>query len=118
MKKGVLWTAVICAVILSGSNASAAELGGVDIHGFISQGYLKSDDNNFLGNSEDGSFQFNEMGINFSRELTDKLRIGVQFFSRDLSAVGNNDVVVDWAYGDYRWRRLGRADANGSGVIQ
>lgn len=76
----------------------------IQIHGFISQGFLKSDENNYLGNSEDGSFQFNELGLNFSSELTDELRIGIQFFSRDLGIIGNNDVAIDWAYADYRWR--------------
>ncbi len=77
----------------------------VNIHGFISQGYLLSDDNNFLAaDTSDGTFQFNELGINFSADLAERLRVGVQFFSRDQGAIGNNDVVVDWAYGDYRWR--------------
>lgn len=77
----------------------------VNIHGFISQGYLFSDENNFLtADTSDGSFQFNELGINFSADLAERLRVGVQLFSRDQGAIGNNDVVVDWAYGDYRWR--------------
>ncbi|QTA83548.1 porin domain-containing protein [Desulfonema limicola] len=84
--------------------AGAVDLGGIAVHGFISQGYLLSDENNYLGKSSDGSFQFNELGINFSKELTEDLRIGIQFFSRDLGNVGNNEVEIDWAYGDYRWQ--------------
>jgi hypothetical protein len=80
-------------------------LGGVEIHGFISQGFLKSTDYNYLTNdSEDGSFAYNELGINFSKNLTDKLRVGIQFYSRDLGDVSNNKITVDWAYGDYRWK--------------
>jgi hypothetical protein len=75
----------------------------VDIHGFISQGFLKSDKYNYLANdSEKGSFQFNEIGINFGKQVTDKLRIGVQFFARDLGDAANNKITLDWAYGDYR----------------
>lgn len=78
---------------------------GIAIHGFVSQGYLKSDDNNFLtAETEDGSFQFNEMGINFNKQLTDSLHLGIQLLSRDQGVVGNNEVKIDWAYGDYRWR--------------
>lgn len=88
----------------AGSSAEAVDLGGVDIHGFISQGYLVSDDNNYLADSEDGSLQFNEVGVNFSKQLTDNLRMGLQLFSRDLGKVGNNGLEIDWAYGDYRWR--------------
>lgn len=86
------------------SHALAVDLAGIDIHGFISQGFLWSDDNNYLADTEDGSFQFNELGVNLSKELTDQLRVGIQFFSRDMGPVDNNDVIIDWAYGDYRWR--------------
>jgi hypothetical protein len=89
--------------------AAAYEVGGVNIHGFISQGFLYSDGYNYLANdTEDGSFEYNELGINFSRQMTDKLRIGVQFFSRDLGDAANNKITVDWAYADYRqWDWLG-----------
>jgi hypothetical protein len=84
---------------------SAVEQAGVEIHGFISQGFLQSDRNNYLSaKTEKGSFEFNEMGINFIKELNDRLRVGTQFFSRDLGRTGNNEIVVDWAYGDYRWK--------------
>jgi len=80
-------------------------LGGVDIHGFISQGYMESSDNNYLASdSSDGTFAFNEIGINFSKQLTDQLHIGLQLFSHDLGQIGNNEVVLDWAFADYRWK--------------
>ncbi len=95
-------------ILFGGKTGSAIELSGIDIHGFISQGYLLSDKNNYLANSEDGSFQFNEMGINFSREMTENLRLGIQIFSRDFGQFENNKVIIDWAYGDYRWKdRIG-----------
>ncbi|MBU0993764.1 MAG: porin [Proteobacteria bacterium] len=85
----------------------------VDIHGFISQGYLKTDHNNYMAETKDGSFQFNELGLNFATDLSDKLRIGLQFFARDLGEDGNDDLVLDWAFADYKWRdflgfRVGR----------
>lgn len=80
-------------------------LGGIDIHGFLSQGYMGSSKNNYLASdSSEGTFSFNELGINFSKDLSDKLRIGLQLFSMDLGEIGNNDIAVDWAYGDYRWK--------------
>lgn len=83
----------------------AYEFEGVDIHGFISQGYLKSSDYNYIANdSKEGSFSYNEMGINFSKGLSDKLHVGIQLFARDLGDVANNELTVDWAYADYRWR--------------
>ena len=76
----------------------------VEIHGFISQGFLKSEGNNVIADSEEGTFQFNEFGMNFSTDLTDRLRAGLQFVSRDLGDLGNNTVNIDWAYADYRWK--------------
>lgn len=75
----------------------------VDIHGFISQGYLISDHNNIITNTEDGTFKFNEVGLNFSTSLTENLRFGVQLLSRDLDN-NENKINLDWGYGDYRWR--------------
>lgn len=85
------------------SNGIAMEAEGVDIHGFISQGYIKTTDNNFFGDTEDGSLEFNEFGINFGKQLDDKLRVGMQILARDFGNYGNNEIVIDWAYGDYRF---------------
>ena len=72
----------------------------LQIHGFISQGFMMSNENNFLGQTKDGTFEFNEFGINFSTELTNELRVGMQIFARDLGYLGNEELTVDWAYGD------------------
>lgn len=116
MKKILNILTITMALVFAAGNCPAFEEAGIDIHGFISQGYLKSTENNFIGETEDGSFEFSEFGINFSKELTDKLRVGVQFFSKDLGPYGNNDVEIDWAYGDYRWKdwmgfRIGKLKA-------
>jgi len=96
----VLVMATFC---LFSSITVAMEVEGVNIHGFVSQGFLMSDQYNYLTeNSKDGSFAYNEAGINFSKSLTDKLLFGIQLFSRDLGDVANNKVTIDWAYGDYR----------------
>jgi hypothetical protein len=108
MKKLFLLIAMLLMAFSLGAPQGAragVELGGVQIHGFISQGFLYTDTYNYLAtDTTDGSFEYNEMGINFGKQLTDKLRIGVQLFSRDLGDVANNKVTVDWAYADYRWR--------------
>lgn len=79
-----------------------AENESVDIHGFISQGYLKTTRNNYIADSTDGTFQFNEMGLNFTNRPMDKLMIGVQFFARDFGSVGNDQIQIDYALADYR----------------
>ena len=66
---------VIMTLLIFSMSAMAQDEGtdfnGINIHGFISQGYLKSSDNNYQGNTEDGTFEFNEIGLTFSTELTD-----------------------------------------------
>ncbi len=76
----------------------------IQMHGFASQGYLISSDNKYLGNSKDGSFEYNEIGINFSVLINDDLRFGTQFFSRDLGDYGANELSVDWGFLDYTYR--------------
>jgi hypothetical protein len=100
---------VIIALIVSAfgmiGNAFAFDADQIKIHGFVSQGYLKTDQNDFyFADTEDGTFQFNEMGIHFASELSNNLRLGIQFLSRDLGKIGNNEVTVDWAFADYRFR--------------
>ncbi|MCG8686388.1 MAG: porin [Desulfobacterales bacterium] len=96
---------IFSGTFLLSTSTFAAELAGVDIHGFISQGAIMSDQYHYLTNdSKDGSFQYNEIGINFGKDLTDDLRVGLQLFSRDLGDVANNKITVDWAYGDYRFQ--------------
>lgn len=79
-----------------------SQTGKVDIHGFITQGYLVTDENNFMADTEGkGSFQYNEAAINFASDVSDRLRLGVQFIARDLGKMGNKEVAIDWAVADY-----------------
>ena len=73
----------------------------MQIHGFLSQGYIHSSDNNFLADSQNGTFEFNEIGINFNSRFHDKFRIGAQLLSRDLGDYGDNEVRLDWGLIDY-----------------
>lgn len=100
---------VSAAVIASLATASfgteaLAQTPDVEIHGFASQGFIFTTDNNYLAESERGSFEFSEVGVNLTAPLTDRLRTGVQLFARDLGPIGDYRATVDWFYLDYRWR--------------
>ena len=89
----------------------AAEIGSEDdflsleVHAFASQGFILTTSNNYLSDdTKHGSFQFSEVGINFTKNLTDKLRTGIQLFAQDLGPTGSYDAKVDWFYLDYRWQ--------------
>lgn len=81
----------------------AAELFGVDIHGFISQGYLSGTGNDFSRDTKEDDFVFSEAGINFGSQLSENMRFGVQFFAKNFGDMGNNDINLDWAFADYRF---------------
>jgi hypothetical protein len=105
--KNAMKAAAIAAVLLTvplGTQVNAYEFKGMDIRGFISQGYLKSSDNNFFAQTEEGTTQFDEAAISFSANVSDRLRIGLQFLARDLGTEGNNEVFLDWGIADYHWK--------------
>jgi len=110
LRKTVL---IITVLFLSYGSAYSYDLGFLEIHGFASPGYMISTDNNYIVQSEDGSFQFNEFGISFSTTVKDDIYIGFQLLSRDMGTVGNNDFKLNWGLIDYQWRdelgvKLGR----------
>lgn len=74
----------------------------IEVHGFVSQGFLKTTDNNYLGKTKDlGSFGYTEIGLNFTKSLTNELRTGIQLFARQLGSRGNFGANLYWFYLDY-----------------
>lgn len=73
------------------------------VHGFVSPGFILSTGNNYLGHSKRGSFEFTEVGLNFTVPLTEQLRAGMQLFARDLGRLGNYSPTFDWFYLDYHF---------------
>jgi hypothetical protein len=103
-------TAVLV-LVLSTLPSFAAQLGdpddllSIETHGFVSQGFIyTTHQNNYLARSNRGSFEFTEIGLNFTKPLLDNLRFGLQLFSRDLGPIGNYTLKADWFYLDYHWK--------------
>ncbi|MDP0498937.1 MAG: hypothetical protein Q7P63_02450 [Verrucomicrobiota bacterium JB022] len=69
---------------------------------FASQGYFQSTDNDYLGDSEDGSFDFREYGVNVSWSKG-KFRAGAQVFGQSLGYYGDDEIMLDWATADYQF---------------
>jgi hypothetical protein len=91
--------------------AAAAELddspspSAIAVHGFVSQGYIKSTGNDYLVASKGaGSFDFSEAGINFTTQLTERFRVGIQLFAYELGKLGQYATSADWYYLDYHLR--------------
>ena len=87
---------------LVSASLAAMDSNDVQIHGFVSQGYLRTTENNIYGtNTTDGTFDFNEVGVNFTATPIDRLRVGVQIFAQNLGAYGKGKPQIDWGYGEY-----------------
>ncbi len=83
----------------------AYEFNGLNINGFISQGYLHTNHNDYLADTKGGTFDFNELGLNFGYQASDSIRLGAQILSRNLGVDGNNKLTFGYAYGDYNLNR-------------
>lgn len=85
---------------------SSELLDDIEIHGFVSQGYIKTIRNNYLvaGSSDTGSFDMTEVGLNVTKTITDRMRVGVQLFGGGFVGSGKYSAKTDWFYLDYRWR--------------
>jgi len=76
----------------------------VQVHGFASQGFVHTDQNNWLTmNTSQGSGAMTDMGLNMSSQITDKFRVGAQVYDRNLGQLGQWHPSLDWASGDYRF---------------
>lgn len=99
-----VWVGFGFATSVSGSAWADDDPNALQVHGFVSQGWIKTTRNNYLAKSErkQGSFDFTEVGINFTKPLGDRLRVGFQLFAHDLGPLGNYAPQLDWYYVDYR----------------
>lgn len=71
----------------------------VQIHGFASQGFVHTSDNNWLtmNTSNVGSGEFTDFGANASVQITDKFRVGAQIYDRNL--VNSGAGTLPWTGG-------------------
>ena len=94
--------ALVAALVLAASSASAAiTWHDVQFGGFLSQGYLTSDGNNYPFVDKDGTADFRELGLNASTTFGSHLRVGGQIFAQRLGEYGEDKVKLDWAVVDY-----------------
>jgi hypothetical protein len=98
----VVVSAALVWPVLARAQDDAPDPNATQVHAFISQGYIKTTSNNYLSTSQHGAFDFTEVGVNLTKNLTDDLRVGAQLFTRDLGPSGTYIPQFDWLYADYR----------------
>jgi hypothetical protein len=73
----------------------AQDWNSVQIHGFATQGFLFSTNNNYLSmKSSSGSPLWTEGAISVTDPVTDKLRVGIQVYMHQMGNFGGPNVVV------------------------
>ncbi len=93
----------LVALLASSTAVLAVDSSNLQIHGFASQGYLTTTDNNIYGRSAGGgTFELNEFALNATATPIERLRIGVQVLAYDLGKYGNDKPQIDWAFGQYQ----------------
>lgn len=100
------WTVrlVVAPAFLWYCSAQAEKLPqNLQIHGFASQSWLMSSDNNLFGKSSSGSgsFDFRELGLNASMRPLPKLQFSAQMLSRWAGAGSGGNVRLDYGFIDY-----------------
>ena len=87
------------------ANVTIGARDNVQIGGFFSQGYLKTEGNNYPFPAADGTFMFREMGFNASTTFGSRARAGAQVFAQRLGDYGEDKALLDWAVLDYNFRQ-------------
>jgi hypothetical protein len=75
----------------------------LQIHGFVSQSWLMSSDNNVFGKSSSGSgsFDFRELGLNASMRPLPRLQFSAQMLSRWAGKGSEGNIRLDYGFIDY-----------------
>jgi len=100
---------ILSALVVSiGLHAQEIKIGTVPLqfHGFGTQGYIVTNDNNWLtmNTSGDGSGAFTDAGLNLSAQVRPNLRFAAQVYDRKLGKLGDWHPLLDWAIVDLRMK--------------
>ncbi len=93
---GILGAVLLTAVAGLPKGAFALDIGGVEIHGYGHQGFLVSNENEYLDAGDDGTWNYTSMAIVFSSKVTDNTTIWIQLYGAD-------EIGLDWTFVDYRF---------------
>jgi len=82
-----------------------------EFHGFGSQGFISTSENNFFGPSKKGSFKYHEVGMGASIQPNPDLRLSAQALSRRAGAGDDGNIRLDYGFVDYRFLSNEQNDA-------
>jgi len=99
MRQQAFSLSTVLATLVACAPALAVEY---QVHGYAAQGFVYSDDNNFFGESSDGSFNYYEAGLNASVQVRPNLLFSAQAAIRDAGISDDGTLRLDYALADYR----------------
>lgn len=108
----VSFLTLLCGTIFSPIHAGAAEFFNRDlqVHGFLSQGLINSEDSDFVNDEKNTSFELTEVGINASYQISPTLRAAGQVVyinggNRYAEGPRLDYLLLDWsAYQAEHWQ--------------
>jgi len=71
------------------------------LHGFLTLGYVKTSANSFFGDSESGSLEYSELGLNASYRFNPQLLVSAQLLSRTAGEMYDGSPSLDYGLLDY-----------------
>jgi hypothetical protein len=94
------------------TSATTAPAKNWQIHGFASQGFIHTDENNFYGESSDGgSFDYYEVGVNGLWQFNDRFSVSGQILAREAGETDDGKLRLDYGFFDYRFINMDAARA-------
>ncbi len=81
---------------------SGSWIDDINWHGFISQSFIATDENQFLGSSSDGSFKYNEAALNASWRANSELQFSIQGLYKQIGNTEPKGTRLDYAIIDWR----------------
>jgi hypothetical protein len=101
---GFLGTLAFLAPRLSAQADFSVDGRPVQIHSFLTQGFMYSNDNNYMSMpTSAGSFALTDGGANISTNITDNFRVAAQLYVRNVGDFGNWHPELDFALGSYKF---------------
>lgn len=94
-------TCMLCGLMAVTAPSWAEDISRVQWHGFVSQGYIKTSDNNFYGDSEDGSWEFTDVGLGGSWRPAKNWQLSAQAIYRQAGETSQDGVNLDYALINY-----------------
>jgi hypothetical protein len=108
--RNLMRSTLVGALVVTGGSSAFAQTSfkvadrEVQVHGSIQQGFVVSDNNNFLTmDTSDGTAAMTDGAFNASTQISKQFRVGAQLYTRNVGQLGNGQINFDWVYGDYKF---------------